>query len=49
MRIKSKWHKKDKTKTPKELAGAVGFFGWRIAAHHVEAITAEAQSTQRFD
>jgi hypothetical protein len=38
MRIKSKWHKKDKTKTPEELAGAVGFFGWRIAAHHVEAI-----------
>lgn len=38
MRIKSKWHNQNKPKTPEELASAAGFFGWRIATYHVEAI-----------
>lgn len=31
MRVKSKWHKKDKTHTVEELAGAVAFIAVRIA------------------
>ncbi len=31
MRIKSKWHKKDKPKSLEEVAGALGFIAWRAA------------------
>lgn len=31
MRIKSKWHKKDKTHTVEEVAAALAFIAWRIA------------------
>lgn len=31
MRIKSKWHKKDKPKSLEEMASVVGFIAWRAA------------------
>jgi hypothetical protein len=38
VRIKSKWYRKARPKTPEELAGAAGFIAWRVADHHVEQI-----------
>lgn len=35
MRIKSKWHNKAKAKSVEEIAGALGFITWRIAANAV--------------
>ncbi len=35
MRIKSKWHNKDKAKSAEEIAGALGFITWRISANAV--------------
>jgi len=31
MRVKSKWHKKDRSKSPEEQASVLGFIIWRIA------------------
>ena len=31
MRVKSKWHKKDKPKSLEDVAGALGFIAWRAA------------------
>jgi hypothetical protein len=35
VRIKSKWHNKSKAKSVEEIAGALGFITWRIAANAV--------------
>lgn len=36
MRIKTKWHKKDKPKSLEDLAGTLGFIAWRAAHERVD-------------
>ena len=36
MRIKSRWHNKNRPKTPEDLAGTLAFISWRIAAEGVK-------------
>ena len=36
MRIKSRWHKKDKPKSVEEIAGALAFIAWRIGFNVVK-------------
>lgn len=40
MRIKSKWHKKDKPKSPEELASVLGFITWRAAQERADKMYA---------
>ena len=35
MRVKSKWHKKDRPKTAEEVGNAIAFIAWRVAANGV--------------
>ena len=53
MRVKSRWSKKDKTRSVDETAGALAFITWRIAANHVLHLENEGFQTdtqqQRLD
>ncbi len=41
MRIKSRWHNKQRPKSIEELAGALGFNAWRIASTRVNKLYSE--------
>jgi hypothetical protein len=36
MRVKSRWHKKDRPKSAEDIGSALGFIAWRIAANAVD-------------
>lgn len=46
MRIKAKWSKKTKVRTPAEIAGALAFTGWKIAGEVVLNLENEGFETQ---
>ncbi|MCB1757864.1 MAG: hypothetical protein KDJ38_20265 [Gammaproteobacteria bacterium] len=46
MRVKAKWNKKDKLRTPAEIAGALAFTGWKIASEVVLDLENEGFETQ---
>jgi len=46
MRIRSKWNVKDKQRTVKEIAGALGFIVWRIAQQAVLNLENEGYQTE---
>lgn len=46
MRVRAKWNKKDKLRTPVEIAGALAFTGWKIATEVVLDLENEGFETQ---
>lgn len=46
MRVKAKWNKKNKVRTPAEIAGALAFTGWTIAGEVVLDLENEGFETQ---
>ncbi len=46
MRVKAKWNKKSKVRSPEEIAGALAFTGWKIASELVLNLENEGFETQ---
>lgn len=46
VRVKAKWNKKDKVRTPAEIAGALAFTGWKVASEFILNLENEGFETQ---